>query len=102
MKHTVKKQRTPRRGLNYEFGASSWLLERDWIMQAVVTFFFFFFLKILSSFLILFPGGGKEKNGDGFFLLDEQKTRTFEKRGPPHTNYASTINSAKCQGIPGK
>lgn len=74
-------------------------------MRAVVTFFFFSFFykkKILSSYLIIFPGEGKEKNGDGFFLLDKQKTKTFEKRGPPHTNYASIVNSAKCQGIPGK
>jgi len=64
---------------------------------------FFFFLQSCHPFWLstLEREKGNERNCDGFFLLDKKKT-SFEKKGLPFTNYVSTVNSTKCQGIPGK
>lgn len=56
MKHTAKKQRTPRRGLNSVCLHGS----RKGIGLCGLSWAFFFFF-ILSSFLNIFPGEGKEE-----------------------------------------
>lgn len=68
IKHTVKKQRILRRGLN---SVSSWLWERDWIVWALVSCFFLN-LVFLFYYLPWRRKRGKERNDDGFFLLDRK------------------------------
>lgn len=94
MKHTVKKQRTPRRGLNYEFGASSWLLERDWIMQAVVTFFFFFFKNLVFLFDSL-PWRGKRKKW--WWILPPRRAENKNIWEEGSTTYKLCINNKQRQ-----
>lgn len=80
MKHTVKKQRTPR--ILRVFMA----VGKGWV--CVGCHGLFFFLSCLPFLLSsLESKRGKEKNGDGFFLLDRKKRENFLEEGPAIYNH---------------